>query len=73
MLGELDLAEAALRRALEHHPDSVVVLNNLAQTLSDAGRSEEALALIDRAGGGSPHQQAVSETRALILERLQRN
>jgi len=72
-LGELDLAEAALRRALEHHPDSVVVLNNLAQTLSDAGRSEEALALIDRAGGGRPHQQAVSETRALILERLQRN
>ena len=73
-LGELDLAEAALRRALEHHPDSVVALNNLAQTLSDAGRSEEALALIDRAtAGDSPHQKAVSETRALILERLQRN
>ena len=72
-LGELDLAEAALRRALEQHPDSVVALNNLAQTLSDQGRGEEALALIERADGASPHQKAVSETRALILQRLQRN
>jgi hypothetical protein len=72
-LGDFDLAEAALRQALEHHPDSVVALNNLAQTLSDAGRSEEALELIDRAAAGSLHQHAVSETRALILQRLQRN
>ena len=72
-LGELDLAETALRRALQRHPDSIVALNNLAQTLSDAGRSEEALELIERVAADSPHQGAVSETRALILQRLQRN
>jgi tetratricopeptide (TPR) repeat protein len=70
-LGELELAEAALRRALELAPDSVVVLNNLAHTLSDAGRSEEALELIERAAvADGPHASAVSETRALILQRL---
>jgi tetratricopeptide (TPR) repeat protein len=72
-LGELDLTEAALRRTLEHHPDSVVALNNLAQTLSDAGRSEEALQLIERVDAGGAYAQSVSETRALILQRLQRN
>jgi tetratricopeptide (TPR) repeat protein len=72
-LGELELAEAALRRTLEHHPGSIVALNNLAQTLSDAGRSEEALQLIERVDSGGAHAQSVSETRALILERLQRN
>ncbi len=72
-LGELDRAEAALRRTLEHHPGSVVALNNLAQTLSDAGRSEEALELIERAGAGGAHAKSVSETRTLILQRLQRN
>lgn len=72
-LGELDRAESALRRALERHPDSVVALNNLAQTLSDAGRSEEALELIERADGGGAHAKSVSETRARILQRLQRN
>jgi hypothetical protein len=71
-LGELDLAEAALRRALAEHPDSVIVLNNLAQTLSDAGRSDEALEIIDRAEPGSVHAKSVAETRALILQRLER-
>ena len=71
-LGELDRAEAALRRALAEHPGSVVVLNNLAQTLSDAGRSDEALEVIDRAEPGSVHAKSVAQTRALILQRLKR-
>lgn len=71
-LGELPQAEAALRAALARHPDSIVVLNNLAHTISESGRSEEALALIDRAKDGGQHEKAVAETRALILQRLQR-
>jgi hypothetical protein len=71
-LGELDRAEAALRRALAEHPDSVIALNNLAQTLSDAGRSAEALEIIDRAEPGSVHAKSIAETRALILQRLER-
>lgn len=69
-LGELAQAESALRQALKHDPGSVIVLNNLAQTLSDAGHSEEALELIDRAAQAGPHADAVRETRALILQRL---
>ena len=72
-LGDLGEAELALRDALAHDPDSVVVLNNLAQTLSDAGRSKEALALIDRAAAGGQHGEIVRETRALILQRLEKH
>lgn len=71
-LGHLAKVEAVLRRALEKHPDSTIVINNLAHTLSDAGRSEEALELIERAGKDAAHANAVAETRALILERLAR-
>lgn len=70
-LGDLGEAEAALRSAVEQHPDSAVALNNLAHVLSEAGRSEEALAVIDRAGAAGPHAGSVTETRALILKRLQ--
>lgn len=70
-LGELDNAAAVLRRAAARNPDSVVVLNNLAQTVSDQGRNEEALAIIERANQpDSPFSAAVRETRALITERL---
>lgn len=75
-LGELDRAEAVLRRAAERQPDSVIVLNNLAQTLSDQGRNDEALPLIERALGlqgperQSPFAAAAAETRQLILQRL---
>jgi hypothetical protein len=49
----------------------VVVLNNLAQTLSDLGRDEEALPIIERAAAeGGPFAGAVQKTRATILERL---
>jgi tetratricopeptide (TPR) repeat protein len=70
-LGELHRSETALRRALERYPHSAVALNNLAQTLSDEGRIEEALDLIDRAtAAAGPHANAISETRAGILQRL---
>ncbi|MGZ5115225.1 MAG: PA2778 family cysteine peptidase [Burkholderiales bacterium] len=70
-LGELHRAETALRRALEQFPHSAVALNNLAQTLSDQGRIEEALDLIDQAtAAAGPHANAISETRAGILQRL---
>jgi tetratricopeptide (TPR) repeat protein len=72
-LGELDRAEAVLRQTLVRHPDSIVVMNNLAQTLSDAGRIDEALEVIERAAAqDGPHAAAVSETRAHILQRIQR-
>lgn len=71
-LGELGQAEAALRRALERHPESVIALNNLAQTLSDEGRNTEALEVIERATAVGSHAQAVQQTRALILQRSQR-
>jgi tetratricopeptide (TPR) repeat protein len=72
-LGELAQAEAVLREAARRDPDSVVVLNNLAQTLSDLGRHEEALPVIERArAAGGPFAGAVQKTRATILERLEK-
>lgn len=47
--GDLRAAEAVLRRAAVRHPDSDAVMNNLAQALSEEGRDDEALTLIDRA------------------------
>jgi Peptidase_C39 like family/Tetratricopeptide repeat len=68
--GALDDAEAVLRRAAARHPDSVAVLNNLAQTVSDQGRNDEALALIERVVNvESPFAASVRETRELILKR----
>src|SRR5213075_1497322 len=46
--GELKQAESVLRGAERTSPESVVVLNNLAQTLSDQGRDAEALPIIER-------------------------
>lgn len=70
-LGDLPEAEAVLRRTLVRHPDSAVVLNNLAQTLSDQGRQDEALQFIDRAAGlPGPFAAAVEDTRGQILRRL---
>jgi tetratricopeptide (TPR) repeat protein len=70
-LGELKQAELALRRAATHEPESVIVLNNLAQTLSDLGRDEEALPFIDRAvASGGPHAEAIAQTRQAILGRI---
>ncbi len=74
-LGALKEAEVVLRRAAARHPDSVAVLNNLAQTLSDLGRNDEALALIERAvrQDESPFAAVARETHALILQRMGRN
>jgi hypothetical protein len=73
-LGDLKAAEAVLREAESRDPQSVVVLNNLAQTLSDQGRDAEALPVIDRAVAlGGPHAGAVQETRKAILQKLKKN
>lgn len=70
-LGEFRETEMILRRQIERRPDSVVVLNNLAQTLSDQGRNEEAMATIERAAAlEGPFAGAVHETRSLILQRM---
>ena len=70
-LGELGDAEAVLRKASEGAPDSVVVLNNLAQTLSDLGRDQEALPFAERAvAAGGPFTAAAQKTRDSIAERL---
>jgi len=70
-LGNLREAEAVLRRAAAQHPDSVPVLNNLAQALDDQGKGEEALAVAERALRlGGPFQDAVRDTRDTIFRRL---
>lgn len=73
-LGELPKAEPVLKAALEQHPDSVVVMNNLAQTLSDQGRGAEALKVIDRAAASpGAYANAIAQTRAHILEKLEKS
>jgi tetratricopeptide (TPR) repeat protein len=70
-LGELQEAESVLREATRRDPDSVVVLNNLAQTLADLGRHEEALPIIERAAAvGGPFAAAVAQTRQEILDAI---
>jgi tetratricopeptide (TPR) repeat protein len=70
-LGALAEAERVLRAAAQRDPGSVIVLNNLAQTLSDQGKSAEALPLIERAvAAGGPFANAVQQTRETILRRL---
>jgi tetratricopeptide (TPR) repeat protein len=77
-LGALPEAERVLRGALELAPDSVIVLNNLAQTLSDQGKHAEALPYIERAvertaAAGGRLAPAVQETRETIRKRLAGN
>lgn len=70
-LGELRDAELVLRDAAKRSPDSVIVLNNLAQVLADQGRYAEALPIIDRAAAaGGSHADAVQQTRSDILKKL---
>lgn len=70
-LGALKEAEQVLREAARREPDSVIVLNNLAQTLSDQGRNAEALPFIERAAAaGGPFAAAVEQTRETIRKRL---
>jgi peptidase C39-like protein/tetratricopeptide repeat protein len=71
-LHDLPQAEKVLRAALERSPDSVIALNNLAQTLSDQGREAEALPIAERAvAAGGPHAAAVQQTRDEILKKIE--
>ena len=72
-LGELKEAESVLRHAARENPESVIVLNNLAQTLSDQGRNAEALPVIERAAAlGGPFSAAVEDTKRSIQKKLKR-
>lgn len=66
-------AAAVLKQVLARDAQSVIVRNNLAQTLSDDGRNQEALQVIEPAAADpqSPFAAEVRATRQLILERLQ--
>lgn len=69
--GALGDAVAVLREAQRRHPQSVIVINNLAQALSDQGHQKEALAQIEKASDPqSPFAAEVRSTRQLILQRL---
>jgi tetratricopeptide (TPR) repeat protein len=69
-LGDLAQAERVLREAAARDPAAVVVLNNWAMTLSDLGRNDEALPVIERAAAlGGPFAGAVEKTRETILGR----
>jgi hypothetical protein len=70
--GRLADAAGVLRKARQQHPQSIVVMNNLAQTLSDLGRNAEALSLIELASDpASPFASEVKSTRQLILQRME--
>jgi tetratricopeptide (TPR) repeat protein len=70
-LKELKEAEAVLRQASQRDPDSVILLNNLAHTIAEQGRPEEALPIIDRAAAkGGQFADAVQKTRTAILEKI---
>jgi len=69
--GAIAESVTVLREARRRHPQSVVVVNNLAQALSDLGRQQEALALIGQvADPGGPFAADVRATRQLILQRI---
>jgi hypothetical protein len=73
--GRLRDAEAVLRGIAAQNPGEVTVLNNLAQTLLDQGRAEDALIVIDQAAtsaASGPFAGTVAETRADILKKLGR-
>ena len=62
---------AVLHDAQRRHPQSVIVINNLAQALSDQGRHAEALVQIEKATDPQgPFAAEVRSTRQLILQRL---
>ncbi|MBU0689511.1 MAG: PA2778 family cysteine peptidase [Gammaproteobacteria bacterium] len=71
MMKRMDEAEAEFRTAVTLYPDSVAALNNLAQTLSDMGRDEEALEYVKRAAKlGGPLHDIVLSTQASIERKL---
>jgi tetratricopeptide (TPR) repeat protein len=69
-LHDLNQAERSFRQAAQDHPDSVAAYNNLAQTLADQARYEEALEVARHAVNlGGPLLQTVQETLADIERR----
>ncbi len=70
-LHELARAETVFRQAVQDHPDAVAALNNLAQTLADQGRYDEALAFARRAvAPGGTLANIARETLAEIEGKL---
>jgi tetratricopeptide (TPR) repeat protein len=70
-LHDLARAEAAFRQAAHDHPDSVAALNNLAQSLADQARYQEALEAARRAVSlGGPLAQVAQETLTDIEHRM---
>lgn len=70
-LHDLARAETAFRQAAQDHPDSVAAYNNLAQTLADQSRYEEAMEDARRAVSmGGPLLQTAQETLADIERRM---
>jgi hypothetical protein len=64
-------AAAVLRAAQKRHPQSAIIVNNLAQTLSDQGRHAEALAQINKVSDPQgPFSAEIRSTRQLILQRI---
>jgi tetratricopeptide (TPR) repeat protein len=67
--GNFAAAEAAFQRAVAAHPQSAVALNNLAQTLADLGRLEEAETMARSAVAlGGATLPAAQSTLAQIVE-----
>jgi tetratricopeptide (TPR) repeat protein len=72
-LHDLAQAETAFRQAAHDHPDSVAAFNNLAQTLADQTRYEEALEAAHRAVSlGGSLAPVAQETLADIERRMKR-
>lgn len=72
-LNNLAQAEVAFRQAAQDHPDSVAAFNNLAQTLVDQSRYEEAMEAARRAVSlGGPLLKIAQETLADIERRMKR-
>ena len=72
-LHDLAQAETTFRQAAHDHPDSVAAFNNLAQTLADQARYEEALEAAHRAVSlGGPLAQVAQDTLANIESRMKR-
>ncbi|MDD5057360.1 MAG: PA2778 family cysteine peptidase [Sideroxydans sp.] len=68
--GDIQRAEQAYSQATQHHPESAIAFNNLAQTLSDQKRYPEALVYAKRAVSlGGAEQAAALET----LQQIQNN
>jgi hypothetical protein len=69
-LGDLHGAEEAFRQATRDHPDAAVAYNNLALTLADQQRWQEARSAAQRALDiGGPHAESFRDTLQLIESR----